>query len=410
MQLWTARVELDDCSGRLAPLVQAIAELGASIVDLDVHRLGEGRVADDLVIDMPVPVDAPLLGHTLERAGARVVWLRPADPHELADRTTRALDLAAGALSQPGMGFDVLAASAAHLVGAELAWAGPVPGCDPPPLAADALATGTPLRGRHHVKRLPPSPHGAPPWALAVPVEVPGPARAVVVLVRRDPPFSFTETARVQAFLRLVGAATPAAIHGDIADRRVVRLDDGGEVTVRDLRPGDADALVRLHGRCSETTRYRRYFTAKPRLGPSVLDRLVDVDGRDRLALVAATGTELVGVAHLHRARDEPRSGELAVLVEDGHQRRGIGTALVQALVERAAAAGFDRLAAVALPDNDAITRLLHRAAGPVHAELADGLRHLSLAVPAGPTSPGPARRRAAGPRPRHPDRRPPGG
>ncbi|HVM52499.1 MAG TPA: GNAT family N-acetyltransferase [Acidimicrobiales bacterium] len=378
MQIWTVRIELDDRCGQLAPLVGSIAGLGASIVDLDVHRVGGGRVADDIVIEVPVPIDAPLLAGTLERAGARVVWLRPADPRSLTDRTAGALDLAAAALHQPGRTRDVLAATAARLLRAEVAWAGPVPGCEPPPLAADALATGTPSRGRLPTKRLLPAADGAPPWALAVPVEVPGAPRSVVVLVRTTPAFSFTETARVQALLRLLTAVAPAG-----ATAPVVHLDDGGQVVLRDLGRSDAAALVRLHARCSETTRYRRYFSPKPRLGPAVLDDLVAADGRDHIAVAAVTGTEILGAAHLHRSTDTPRAGELAVLVEDGHHRRGIGTALLRELLDRAAEAGLDHVEALTLPDNDAIARLVRRVAGPVRASLADGIRRLDIAVPA---------------------------
>lgn len=225
MQLWTTRVEFDDRCGQLAKLTAAIAALGASIVDLDVHRLGNDQVADDLVIDAKVPLDAPLLAFALEQAGARVASLRPADPHELADRATRALDIAAGALSGPDVTTEALAAHAAQLVQAQLAWVGPAPGCEPPPLAADALASGTPSRGRLPVERLPPQADGEPTWGLAVPVDRPGAPRAVLVLVRPNPAFSFTETARVQAFLRLCAAGGPADRQ---APTWTLRLDDGG--------------------------------------------------------------------------------------------------------------------------------------------------------------------------------------
>lgn len=381
MGLWITRVELEDRCGQLAVLAGAVAEIGASIVDLDIHRFGGGRVADELVLDVPVPVDPPLVGHALERAGARVLWLQPADPHQLADRTVRALDVAAGVLDQGAAAVDALAAAAARLIDAELAWMGPVPGCDPPPVAAEALATGSPTRGRLAVKRLPAHPDQGVPWALAVPVERPGAARAVVVVIRRHPPFSFTETARVQALLRVVAAGTTSAT----VDRGAVTaadLDDGGQVVVRDIGPDDAAALVRLHARCSDLTRYRRYFTAKPRLGSSMARRILDVDGRDRIAVGAAVGTELVGVAHLHRNPGVGDSGEVAVLVEDGHQRRGIGTLLLDRLLERAAADGIQQVIAVTQPDNDGIARLLQRVGTPIRVELVDGLRHLSIPVP----------------------------
>lgn len=384
MGLWITRVELEDRCGRLRSLAGAVAGIGASIVDLDIHHLGGDRVADELVLDVPMPVDAPLIGHALERAGVRVLWLRPVDPHQLSDRTVRALDVAADVFGREAEHTDRLGAAAARLIDAELAWVGPVGGCEPPPVAAEALATGTPVRGRLAVKRLPPRPDGRDPWALAVPLEPPGAAPMVVMVIRRDPPFSFTETARVQALLRAVTAWNPSGGGNQQGSGGVVvELDDGGQATVRDLGPDDAGALVRLHARCSDLTRYRRYFTPKPQLGSPVLHRLLDVDGFDRIGLVAAAGTEILGAAHLHRREGATGTGEIAVLVEDGHQRRGIGTALLRRLLQRATTVGIDQMVAVTQPDNDAIARLLRRAATPIRTEMVDGFRHLSIPVTA---------------------------
>lgn len=383
MGLWIARVELDDRCGQLGALAGAISGIGASIVDLDIHRLGGGRVADELVIDVPVPVDAPLVGQALEQGGAHVLRLQPADPHQLRDRSVQALDVTAGVVGHGAATADSLGRAAARLIDAELAWVGPPPGFDPPPVAADAMATGSPVRGRLFAKRLGAGPNGGESWVLAVPVERPGGGRMVVMVLRRNPPFSFTETARLQALLRVVNAG----IAGDTAASKpasavTVDLDDGGQVAIRDLRRDDAPALVRLHARCSDLTRYRRYLTPKPRLGSPVLDQLLDVDGRDRIGLCAAAGTEILGLVNLLRYRDAADSGEIAVVVEDGHQRRGIGTVLIDRLLQRAAAVGIERLVAVTQPDNEGIARLLGRVATQVHARHVDGLRHLTIQAP----------------------------
>ncbi|HET6795315.1 MAG TPA: GNAT family N-acetyltransferase [Acidimicrobiales bacterium] len=133
-------------------------------------------------------------------------------------------------------------------------------------------------------------------------------------------------------------------------------LSDGGTVHIRPIRPGDRQGIVDLHDRLSDETIYLRFFSPIPRLSDALLDRFTQVDYVDRLALVAELGDRLVAVARYDRiaGRDE---AEVAFVVEDAHQGRGLGTLMLEHLAAAAKHAGIRRFVADTLPNNQ---RMLH--------------------------------------------------
>jgi hypothetical protein len=72
-------------------------------------------------------------------------------------------------------------------------------------------------------------------------------------------------------------------------------------LTLRPIRPDDAAALISLHGRMSENTRYLRFFTPCPRVPLTLLHRFVNVDHHSREAFVALCGTRAVAVGRYER-------------------------------------------------------------------------------------------------------------
>ena len=110
-----------------------------------------------------------------------------------------------------------------------------------------------------------------------------------------------------------------------------VVLADGGTVHVRPLGPDDADRLVAFHTGLSDETVFLRFFSAKPTLSAEEVGRFTHVDHHRRVALVAALGDRLVGVARYDRERAAD-SAEVAFVVGDAHQGRGIGTILLEHL------------------------------------------------------------------------------
>lgn len=213
MRLHRLRIELDDAPGHLGRAAAALGALGVNILDVDVHGIAGDRRDDELLVDLTVPLDLPAVEAALRDVGCEVVDIRPSDPHELIDAGTRCLELAGGLIADQPVSDDRMGELVRALVRADLSWVGPVPGMSPSGVAARALESGAPAQGRDPVKR---SPRGDDvPWSLAIPFSA-GERRRVLVLVRRRPRFSFTETARAQAFLRL-----GAVVAGTVTQRVV---------------------------------------------------------------------------------------------------------------------------------------------------------------------------------------------
>ena len=133
-----------------------------------------------------------------------------------------------------------------------------------------------------------------------------------------------------------------------------ITLRSGHRVLIRALRPDDALGLAEAFEQLSETSRYRRFFTAKPHLSEQSLAFFTDVDHHDHEALVAVTpgSGQLVGVARFIRKPREPDQAEVAITVIDSWKRRGLGTALLRELAQRAAAEGIRHFTADILAEN----------------------------------------------------------
>ncbi len=157
-------------------------------------------------------------------------------------------------------------------------------------------------------------------------------------------------------------------------------LPDGSVVTLVPMGPADAQRLVRFHSGLSPETVYRRFFSFHPELSPTELYRFTHVDHRDREAIVASDGSEIVGVARFDR-EDDPTAAEVAFVVADPWQGRGLGSVLFQRLADRARAAGVQRFVADTLPDNLRMLAVFHHAGLPCTSRSSDGVVHLELAL-----------------------------
>jgi GNAT superfamily N-acetyltransferase len=137
-------------------------------------------------------------------------------------------------------------------------------------------------------------------------------------------------------------------------------------VRVEPLVPGDVVTVQRVFDGLGTRSRALRFLTAKPRLTSTDLAVLSDVDGRDRVALVARHDGCAIGIARFVRDPEDPATAEVAVAVVDAWQDRWVGTRLAHALVDRAQDLGITRFTAAMAHDNDAAARLMHRVAGDV--------------------------------------------
>ncbi|HZN17101.1 MAG TPA: GNAT family N-acetyltransferase [Micromonosporaceae bacterium] len=160
-----------------------------------------------------------------------------------------------------------------------------------------------------------------------------------------------------------------------------VLLADGATVHLRPVQPDDADAMVALHSRFSQRTRYLRYFSPYPRIPPRDLVRFVEVDHWDREAFVAELDDRLIAVGRYERLGAGAPDAEVAFVVEDAHQGRGVGSALLEHLAAAALEVGITRFVAEVLPENAPMLRVFADAGYQVRREYADGVVHLDFPI-----------------------------
>ncbi len=161
---------------------------------------------------------------------------------------------------------------------------------------------------------------------------------------------------------------------------------DGGVVHLRPILPSDADAIVDFHSRLSERTRYMRYFGAHPEIPPGELERLTVVDHHARVALVVLLGAEVIAVGCYEGTYGPDGTeivgpAEVAFVVRDDHQSRGLGSILLEHLAAAARERGVRRFEAEVLGQNTQMTRVFRDAGFQLSREFADGVLHLEFDV-----------------------------
>jgi acyl-CoA synthetase (NDP forming)/GNAT superfamily N-acetyltransferase len=157
-------------------------------------------------------------------------------------------------------------------------------------------------------------------------------------------------------------------------------LSDGGTVHVRPILPADRDEVEAFHSRQSRESIYLRYFSPLPRLSARDLDRILNVDYVTRMALVAMLGPDIVGMASYDIWPDR-NEAEVAFIVDDEHQGRGLATVLLEYLAVAARENGLDGLTATVLPTNRKMLGVFHDAGFQVSSEFDEGVIEVRLGI-----------------------------
>jgi acetyltransferase len=151
-------------------------------------------------------------------------------------------------------------------------------------------------------------------------------------------------------------------------EKQVV-LEDGSSITVRPIRPEDEPLLVNFHHTLSERTVYMRYFhwmKLEQRTAHERLTRMCFLDYDRQMAFVAerhdpSNGErQILAVGRLVKSH-AAQEAELAVIVSDGFQKRGIGTEVVRQLVDFARAEKLQRIMATVLFENRPMQKVFER-------------------------------------------------
>ncbi len=190
------------------------------------------------------------------------------------------------------------------------------------------------------------------------------PSGGVISVERPHLPFTPTEFARARALVELDARLGPRVPRG----KDVLTLPEGDEITVRRADRGDLAAARAMHDRCSPDTLGLRYH-GPVKDADRYLDHLLSPRFGRTLAVRTASG-RVVALGHLLWDGDET---EVALLVEDEWQRRGIGSELLARLVAMAGEAGCDSVYAVTQSRNTGMVAAMRALGLPLDYQIEEG-------------------------------------
>lgn len=165
-----------------------------------------------------------------------------------------------------------------------------------------------------------------------------------------------------------------------------VVLRDGGTARIRPITADDADRLVSFYEQVSDESKYYRFFAPYPRLSAKDVHRFTHHDFVDRVGLAATIGGEFIATVRYDRidAGGLPASGpaneaEVAFLVQDAHQGRGVASALLEHIAAVARERGIRRFAAEVLPANSKMIKVFTDAGYTQKRSFEDGVVRLEF-------------------------------
>ncbi|WP_234363739.1 MULTISPECIES: bifunctional GNAT family N-acetyltransferase/acetate--CoA ligase family protein [unclassified Streptomyces] len=179
--------------------------------------------------------------------------------------------------------------------------------------------------------------------------------------------------------------APPEHAYPDHWEADVV-LRDGGTARIRPITTDDADRLVSFYEQVSDESKYYRFFAPYPRLSAKDVHRFTHHDFVDRVGLAATVGGEFIATVRYDRIDDRglPASApadeaEVAFLVQDAHQGRGVASALLEHIAAVARERGIRRFAAEVLPANTKMIKVFTDAGYTQKRSFEDGSVRLHL-------------------------------
>ncbi|WP_189147575.1 bifunctional GNAT family N-acetyltransferase/acetate--CoA ligase family protein [Streptomyces lacrimifluminis] len=165
-----------------------------------------------------------------------------------------------------------------------------------------------------------------------------------------------------------------------------VVLRDGGTARVRPITADDADRLVSFYEQVSDESKYYRFFAPYPRLSAKDVHRFTHHDFVDRVGLAATVGGEFIATVRYDRIDAEglPAPGpaseaEVAFLVQDAHQGRGVASALLEHIAAVARERDIRRFAAEVLPANSKMIKVFTDAGYTQKRSFEDGVVRLEF-------------------------------
>ncbi|WP_328691340.1 GNAT family N-acetyltransferase [Streptomyces phaeochromogenes] len=165
-----------------------------------------------------------------------------------------------------------------------------------------------------------------------------------------------------------------------------VVLRDGGTARIRPITADDADRLVSFYEQVSDESKYYRFFAPYPRLSAKDVHRFTHHDFVDRVGLAATVGGEFIATVRYDRinadglpASSPADEAEVAFLVQDAHQGRGVASALLEHIAAVARERDIRRFAAEVLPANNKMIKVFTDAGYQQKRHFEDGVVRLEF-------------------------------
>ena len=144
-------------------------------------------------------------------------------------------------------------------------------------------------------------------------------------------------------------------------------------VSIQAATLGDKERLRRMFSRLSSETIYRRFYLPYSQVPERTLALMLDVDHHGKEAFLAVVGEEVVGHAMCVWLDDE-HAAEVAFIVEDGWQSKGLGKLLLSRIAEKARVRGIEHFTGGVLGENRRVLCLLNAVFAEVRYVMRDGL------------------------------------
>ncbi|MGA4846258.1 GNAT family N-acetyltransferase [Streptomyces sp. G5(2025)] len=165
-----------------------------------------------------------------------------------------------------------------------------------------------------------------------------------------------------------------------------VVLRDGGTARIRPITAEDADRLVSFYEQVSDESKYYRFFAPYPRLSAKDVHRFTHHDQVDRVGLAATVGGEFIATVRYDRIDERGMAAsapadeaEVAFLVQDAHQGRGVASTLLEHIAAVARERGIRRFAAEVLPANTKMIKVFTDAGYQQKRSFEDGVVRLEF-------------------------------
>ncbi|MEU6316532.1 GNAT family N-acetyltransferase [Streptomyces sp. NPDC047009] len=167
-----------------------------------------------------------------------------------------------------------------------------------------------------------------------------------------------------------------------------VVLRDGGTARIRPITADDAERLVSFYEQVSDESKYYRFFAPYPRLSAKDVHRFTHHDFVDRVGLAATVGGEFIATVRYDRIGSDGMAAsapadeaEVAFLVQDAHQGRGVASALLEHIAAVARERGIRRFAAEVLPANTKMIKVFTDAGYQQKRSFEDGVVRLEFGL-----------------------------